>query len=209
MVTLGAPWPRAQIASWAHDEVTFLAQARRHGAAAVGVCFGAQVLAESLGSGTTSMTSGRIGWRSVRPHAPGISTGPWFQWHAEQLVAPPGAEVLAESADGVEAFRLGRCAGVQFHPEMTPALLERWLALPGGAPPALDVGPCGPTPNVTPPTRSPKPQHCCTSCSVTTADRRPRPTGREVEMALGAVRACSRVMRRPKVGRRPGRRRTP
>ena len=47
--------------------------------------------------------------------------------------------MLAESADGVEVFQDGRCLAVQFHPEMTPRLLERWLSLPGGPPPGLDL----------------------------------------------------------------------
>ncbi len=139
VVTLGAPWPRPQIASWAGDEVAFLQRARRGGAAVLGICCGAQLLAESLGGGTTQLEVGRVGWRSVDPRVPGVGAGPWFQWHAEQLVAPAGAEVLAESSDGVEAFRIGRCAGVQFHPEMTSALLERWLALPGGPPSSVDT----------------------------------------------------------------------
>ncbi len=76
----------------------------------------------------------RIGWSTVRPCDPRVAAGPWFSWHDHQLVPPPGATVLATDDDGVAAFRSGRCAGVQFHPEMTPALLERWFSLPGARP---------------------------------------------------------------------------
>lgn len=139
VVTLGAPWPRARIAGWAADEVDFLARVAGEGAAVLGVCFGAQLLAEALGAEAVALPAPRIGWFPVTPRVPDLAPGPWFQWHADQLTAPPAAEVLAASVDGVEAFQAGRCVGVQFHPEMTPRLLERWLGLPGGPPRGLDV----------------------------------------------------------------------
>ena len=139
VVTLGAPWPRDRIAAWSGDEVAFLRRARDAGVAVLGVCFGAQLLAEALGGGVTALEHGRVGWRTVDPRVAGIDRGPWFVWNADQVVVPPDVEVLAEGPDGVEAFRAGRCAGVQFHPEMTAALLDRWLALPGGTPAGLDV----------------------------------------------------------------------
>lgn len=138
VIILGAPWPRERIAEWAAREVAFLDRAARGGVAVLGICFGAQLLAEALGGGTRPLGETRIGWRRIRA-GEGVPEGPWFHWHTDQLVPPDEAAVLAESDDGVAAFRLGRCAGVQFHPEMTPGLLERWLALPGGPPGGLDV----------------------------------------------------------------------
>ncbi|MFC5065646.1 type 1 glutamine amidotransferase [Actinomycetospora atypica] len=131
VVTLGAPWPRERIAGWAADEVRFLDAARRGGAAVLGVCFGAQLVAEMLGGSTRPLPVPRLGWREVTPHDDRVAAGPWFSWHAAQLVPPPGATVLATDDDGVAAFRHGRCAGVQFHPEMTPELLDDWLTVPG------------------------------------------------------------------------------
>lgn len=72
----------------------------------------------------------RIGWHEVRPATGEVPAGPWFQWHADRIAVPPGAEVLADSADGPEAFRVGTSIGLQFHPEMTVELLDRWLAAP-------------------------------------------------------------------------------
>jgi hypothetical protein len=56
-----------------------------------------------------------------------VPTGPWFRWHADRISVPPAAEVLADSPDGPEVFRVGTSAGMQFHPEMSPALLDRRL----------------------------------------------------------------------------------
>ncbi len=44
------------------------------------------------------------------------------------IVLPPGAELLAENPSGPQAFRHGRHLGVQFHPEVTPAIIDAWIA---------------------------------------------------------------------------------
>jgi len=191
VVTLGAPWPRDQIAGWAGREVEFLADVRAAGSAVVGICFGAQLLAESLGAPAVALPAPRIGWRSVTPRAPGVAAGPWFQWHADQLTAPVGAEVLAESVDGVEVFRVRRCVGVQFHPEMTPRLLERWLSLPGGPPRGLDLSRhCTPTRRGTLP-RLRGPRANCSTSSI-----RQRTDDMETFLSSGHGEAASDGVRR-------------
>jgi len=66
-----------------------------------------------------------------------------YQWHREGFDLPAGAELLAEGeAFKVQAFRYGRTAyGIQFHAEVTHAMMCRWttqgherLALPGAKP---------------------------------------------------------------------------
>lgn len=137
VVTLGAPWPRERIAGWAVREVAFLRRAHDAGVPVLAICFGAQLLAEALGGSRTTLPAARIGWHTVDPADGRLPAGPWFCWNAEQLVAPPGAELLATSGAGHEAFVTGRSVGVQFHPEMTVDLLERWYTL--GVPDGLDA----------------------------------------------------------------------
>jgi GMP synthase-like glutamine amidotransferase len=127
VLTLGAPWPRSAITTWVPREVELLARAHEEGTPILGICAGAQFLAEALGGGHEAMQSDRIGWHAVRPGAEDIPAGPWFQWHSDRIATPPGAEVIADSPDGPEVFRVGTSTGVQFHPEMSAALLERWL----------------------------------------------------------------------------------
>lgn len=132
VVTLGAPWPVEEITTWTATEVDFLRSVHDHHIPVLGICFGAQLLAEALGGGSEPMLTRQIGWREVTPTGGyRVPIGPWFQWHTNRLVLPPEAEELAISNDGVEVFRVGSSIGVQFHPEMTPHLLEAWLELPG------------------------------------------------------------------------------
>jgi GMP synthase-like glutamine amidotransferase len=48
---------------------------------------------------------------------------------------PPGATQLAIAASGVQAFSVGASVGVQFHPEVTTAIVDGWLADARGAVP--------------------------------------------------------------------------
>ena len=137
VVTLGAPWPRDRIRGWAAAETRFLRRAHDARVPVLAICFGAQLLAEALGGHTRPLDRTRIGWQPVRALRDGVPAGPWFRWNAEQLVPPPGATILADGDDGCAGFRLGRSAGLQFHPEMDPALLDRWATL--GVPDGLDL----------------------------------------------------------------------
>ncbi|HUH81705.1 MAG TPA: hypothetical protein VLZ06_10300, partial [Solirubrobacteraceae bacterium] len=105
--------------------------------AALGVCLGAQLLAEVAGGRVTRTHAPEIGWRSVQlePAAgrdPLLGSLPerfeGFQWHSYQLTPPPGASVLARSAACRQAFRVARAPwwGIQFHAEVTGESIDGW-----------------------------------------------------------------------------------
>jgi GMP synthase-like glutamine amidotransferase len=99
----------------------------------LGVCFGAQALATALGGSVEPSPRPEIGWTDIETDIPTVvPPGPWFQWHYDRCVLPPGAVELARNAVGPQAFRAGRSLGVQFHPEITTAMVRGWLDL-GGA----------------------------------------------------------------------------
>jgi GMP synthase (glutamine-hydrolysing) len=52
-----------------------------------------------------------------------------YQWHREGFDLPAGAELLAQGDTGfaVQAFRYGTGYALQFHPEVTHAMMYRWL----------------------------------------------------------------------------------
>jgi hypothetical protein len=57
-----------------------------------------------------------------------VPEGPWFQWHFDTFTVPPGAKLVADSPAGPQAYTIGRSLGVQFHPEVTPEIMNSWVA---------------------------------------------------------------------------------
>ncbi|MGH2628934.1 MAG: type 1 glutamine amidotransferase, partial [Actinomycetota bacterium] len=94
----------------------------------LGLCFGGQLLARVLGAEVSRSDESEIGWLPVRSTDPElVPEGPWFQWHFDTFTAPPGATVIAESDLGTQAFVAGRSLGLQFHPEVTPEIMDEWV----------------------------------------------------------------------------------
>lgn len=94
----------------------------------LGLCFGGQLLARVMGGKSFRSDRAEIGWIPVRTHDPNlIDEGPWFEWHFDTFTLPPGAKLVAESDIGPQAYVIGRSLGVQFHPEVTPEIMESWV----------------------------------------------------------------------------------
>ncbi len=115
---------------WLRAEKEFLTKALEHGRPVVGVCLGAQLLADVLGGRVYQNPVREIGWwpvswREAARNAPGWgflpeTTTP-LHWHGDTFSLPPGAQWLAETKDCAhQAFAWGRLAlGLQFHLEAT------------------------------------------------------------------------------------------
>jgi GMP synthase-like glutamine amidotransferase len=94
----------------------------------LGLCFGGQMLARVLGADLYRSDQSEIGWLPVRSRDPElVPEGPWFQWHFDSFSEPPGATVIAETDIGPQAFTVGRSLGLQFHPEVTPEIMDDWV----------------------------------------------------------------------------------
>jgi GMP synthase-like glutamine amidotransferase len=137
VVPMGAPWSvydSELIGSWVEPELEFLRVTHEAGVPVLGICFGGQALAAALGGAVVRAEESEIGWVTVRTEAPDlVEAGPWFQWHHDRWVSPPGARVVASSAVCEQAFVIGRSLAVQFHPELTPGTLRGWLDNGGAA----------------------------------------------------------------------------
>ena len=113
---------------WIDREKDLLIEAQGADVPILGVCFGGQLLARVLGGDSYRGELSEIGWLPVRSSDPDlIPEGPWFQWHFDTFSVPPGAELLADSEAGTQAFAAGRSLGIQFHPEVTVEMMERWV----------------------------------------------------------------------------------
>ena len=113
---------------WIAPQIAFLREAHERGVPVLGLCFGGQALAVALGG--TGRLRARARDRLARPRAAdggGVPSGPWFAWHEDAFTLPPGAEELARTACCPHAFRVGRSVGLQFHPEVTPEILDGWI----------------------------------------------------------------------------------
>jgi GMP synthase (glutamine-hydrolysing) len=115
----------------------------------LGICLGAQMLARVIGGRVSEHPEGKaeIGYYPIQPTEAGRALFPdalqVYQWHREGFELGPGAELLATGETFFnQAFRYGRNAyGIQFHPEVTHKIMERWttkgahrLVLPGAQP---------------------------------------------------------------------------
>jgi GMP synthase-like glutamine amidotransferase len=94
----------------------------------LGVCFGGQLMARALGGKSFKAERSEIGWVSVRTNDPElVPDGPWFNWHFDTFTLPPGAKLIADTAVGPQAYVIGRNLGLQFHPEVTPQIMDNWV----------------------------------------------------------------------------------
>lgn len=125
---------------WIEPQMSLLRQANELGMPIVGLCLGSQILARALGGRVEKMSGGiEFGWHDVKLTPVGredsIHTGlPWnalmFHHHRDHVAElPAGARLLAGSSRcKVQAWAVGlRTYGFQYHPEVTPATIERWI----------------------------------------------------------------------------------
>jgi GMP synthase-like glutamine amidotransferase len=131
IVPLGARWAvydERLTDRWVGGEIDMVRSALDAGVGVLGVCFGGQLLAAALGGTVARSPQPEVGWCDVDSSRPDlVPPGPWFQWHFDRLTAPPGAVEVARNAGATQAFIQGRAMGLQFHPEVDRALVERWI----------------------------------------------------------------------------------
>ncbi len=157
LIVMGGPMGvhDADAHPWLTAEKTFLRRVIDDGGSRVlGICLGAQLIADVLGARVYRNGQQEIGWFPVT-RAAAAADSPLgallpgrfdaFHWHGDTFDLPPGAVHLAQSAACAhQAYAVdGRILGLQFHLETTPesaaALIEH------GADELVD-GPCIQTP---------------------------------------------------------------
>jgi GMP synthase (glutamine-hydrolysing) len=122
---------------WLRPEKALLAELLERRVPLLGVCLGAQLVAEAAGASPRRAGEPEIGWHEVAVTAEGAVDpllGPLapsftaFQWHSYEFSLPPGGTALATSAACLQAYRLaGPAWGIQFHAEVTADDAEAWI----------------------------------------------------------------------------------
>ncbi|MBA8899925.1 MULTISPECIES: glutamine amidotransferase [unclassified Phyllobacterium] len=101
----------------------------------LGICLGAQMLANHIGGTVGPHPEGlvEIGWYELEATEAGKALMDWpsmvYHFHREGFDLPRSATLLATAkAYHNQAFRYGENAwGVQFHAELTRAMMQRWV----------------------------------------------------------------------------------
>lgn len=124
---------------WLEEEKGFIREFIHAGKSVLGICLGAQLVADALGAHVYPNRFAEIGWFPIHKSKDALSddTAAFlppslevFHWHGDTFDLPDGARCLAHSeACRHQGFYLGdRIIGLQFHLETTPDSMEALLA---------------------------------------------------------------------------------
>jgi len=143
IVSCGGPQSAYDQQPWLAKELAFIRDAHGAGVPVVGLCLGAQLLAQALGGEVRKSQTPELGWFDVKLSTIGredpILAGlPWssrqFCWHFDEVVTlPPDARVLASSERcKVQAFAVGLFSyAFQFHFEWDRSIILKELDISG------------------------------------------------------------------------------
>jgi len=134
-VVFGGPMSANDTDDFVKTEINWLDVPLREKRPLLGICLGAQMLVRQLGGKVQANADGstEIGWYPLRPTEKGRLLMHWprmvYHFHREGFDLPHGAELLAEGDTYPnQAFRYdGRAWGLQFHAELTRAMMHRWV----------------------------------------------------------------------------------
>ncbi len=154
VVLFGGPMSANDPDDFIRREIEWIRVPLSEGKPFLGICLGAQMLAKHLGATVFKHEEARVevGYEPITASEKGAALCCWpshvYHWHGEGFSLSAGAEVLAHGAVFEnQAFRYGPSAfGVQFHPEITLAMIHKWTARaserlhqPGAQPPCAHV----------------------------------------------------------------------
>lgn len=123
---------------WLLRERQFIREAIERKKAVLGVCLGAQLIADVLGGKVKRNANKEIGWHQVQMTSKGknceffnsfAKTFTAFHWHGDTFSIPPKAQRLAKSAAcSNQAFLYGdRVLALQFHLEYSIESIEKMI----------------------------------------------------------------------------------
>lgn len=136
-IVFGGPMSANDDEDYLRTETDWLEVPLREEAPLLGLCLGAQLLARHLGAPVWPHPDGHveIGWFPLQSTEAGRKLAEWpqvvHQFHREGFDLPDGATLLATGEESFpnQAFSYGRSAfAIQFHIELTNAMVERWTS---------------------------------------------------------------------------------
>ena len=136
---MGGPMSANDELPWTQPVLALMRDAVARDVPVIGHCLGGQMLARALGGEVSANPVKEIGWNPVRvvdsPRArewfgENLREFDTFQWHGDAFSIPPGGErILTGPHCPNQAYVVGdRHLGLQCHVEMTPEMIESWIA---------------------------------------------------------------------------------
>lgn len=119
-------------------ELELIRAAAQRALPVIGHCLGGQLISKALGGEVRRGTQGEFGWQPLYPVESHMASA-WLrnappepvamQWHEDSYSNPPGAEPILTGAHcRNQAFVIGSMLGMQFHVEVTEAIIRHWAA---------------------------------------------------------------------------------
>jgi GMP synthase (glutamine-hydrolysing) len=138
VVVLGGPIGvyEAETYPFIADEIEAVGARLEAGKPLLGICLGAQIMAAALGARVAPGPVKEIGWAELTLTPAGqnsvlapLAATPVLHWHGDNCELPGGCERLASTPHcPVQAFvRKPSQLALQFHIEVEPERVERWL----------------------------------------------------------------------------------
>jgi len=137
VVILGGPMAVYHNLDYLQREQDLIKSAISSNTPVLGICLGSQLIAQAGGGQVFKGTRKEIGLSEVSITAEGHSDifhgiaveklTTVFQWHGDTYTLPANATILAKNDLYPQAFRIGSAIGIQFHLEVTEAMIERWI----------------------------------------------------------------------------------
>ncbi|MEM8743067.1 MAG: glutamine amidotransferase [Pseudomonadota bacterium] len=133
-VIFGGPQSANDTDDFVRREVDWISVPLAENKPFLGICLGAQMLAVHLGGEVASHPDGyvEVGYYPLSATSDGAALMEWpghvYQWHREGFTVPTASTLLARGKHfGNQAFRHGTAFGLQFHPEITHWIMNRWV----------------------------------------------------------------------------------
>jgi len=133
LVIMGGPMGvyDTDVYPWLAPEKEFIGKAINDGLKIIGICLGAQLIADVLGAKVAKNPEKEIGWFNINQEKgyTGLLKGIFenspdvFHWHGDTFGIPSGSELVCSSEGCInQAFDYkGKVFGLQFHLETTPS----------------------------------------------------------------------------------------
>ncbi|MFT3739836.1 MAG: type 1 glutamine amidotransferase [Breznakibacter sp.] len=123
---------------WLADEKKFIRKAIDEGTKVLGICLGAQLLADALGARVTQNRHKEIGWFPIHPTTERLSLfnvfyetlpATIFHWHGDTFDIPQGCKHLfgSEACQNQAFIKDEQVIGLQFHLELKNENLQQLI----------------------------------------------------------------------------------